>query len=457
MTVISGEIKPLRRKHTDILPGNMNRLQPEDRAGHDWYRFVLSYPPHLVSEYLHKFGVSPADLVLDPFCGTGTTLVECKKHRISSIGVEANPMAHFASTVKTSWGFSGRAVAANAEKIAYAARQHLQADGFPDDYNLPLLCETGFPVKAQLRCLPAQKTKLLLRDSISPIPLHKALVLLDEIDRYSDSNGEGKIFRLALASELVQSIGNLHFGPEVGVGPPKKDVAVVAQWLARVRSIATDMDALHPYESVPATTVHGDARSLAQLAATLGNRQISAVITSPPYPNEKDYTRTTRLESVILGFISDKAELQGFKRTLMRSNTRNVYKGDDDGRWVADNQTVQRLVARIESRRLELGKTSGFERMYGKVAQLYFGGMACHLATLRPLLKPGANLAYVVGDQASFFQVMIHTGKILAEISEGLGYQVMGLDLFRTRLATATRQQLREEVLVLRWPGGGIK
>ena len=33
-----------------------------------------------------------------------------------------------------------------------------------------------------------------------------------------------------------------------------------------------------------------------------------AVITSPPYPNEKDYTRTTRLESVLLGFIRTKQD-----------------------------------------------------------------------------------------------------------------------------------------------------
>jgi len=34
-----------------------------------------------------------------------------------------------------------------------------------------------------------------------------------------------------------------------------------------------------------------------------------------------------------------------------------------------------------------------------------------------------------------------------------LGYELDGIDLFRTRLATATRAQLREEVVVLRWPG----
>jgi hypothetical protein len=80
--------------------------------------------------------------------------------------------------------------------------------------------------------------------------------------------------------------------------------------------------------------------------------------------------------------------------------------------------------------------------------------MARHLQELKAILRPGARLAYVVGDQASYLRVMIRTGRILAEIAQSLGYELIGIDLFRTRLATATRQQLREEVVVLRWPGG---
>ena len=48
---------------------------------------------------------------------------------------------------------------------------------------------------------------------------------------------------------------------------------------------------------------------------------------------------------------------------------------------------------------------------------------------------------------------MIRTGQLLAEIAEDIGYTVEGIDLFRTRMATATGDQLREEVLLLRWPG----
>ena len=79
--------------------------------------------------------------------------------------------------------------------------------------------------------------------------------------------------------------------------------------------------------------------------------------------------------------------------------------------------------------------------------------MARHFAELRDILRPGAKLAYVVGDQASYLQVMIRTGELLADIAQSLGYELVRIDLFRTRLATATKEQLREEVVVLQWPG----
>ena len=70
-----------------------------------------------------------------------------------------------------------------------------------------------------------------------------------------------------------------------------------------------------------------------------------------------------------------------------------------------------------------------------------------------PVLRPGARLAYVVGDQASYLRIMIRTGQILADLAQSLGYRVMGVDLFRTRHSTVTGDQLREEVVLLEWPG----
>lgn len=156
---------------------------------------------------------------------------------------------------------------------------------------------------------------------------------------------------------------------------------------------------------------------------------------------------------MVLGFISSLTELRNFKKSLIRSNTRCVYKEDDDDKWVSDHSEIQDIAHRIEQRRLDLGKTSGFEKQYHKVTRLYFGGMARHLSNLRNVLKKDAGLAYVVGDQASFLRIMIRTGRLLGEIAESMGYEVLRIDLFRERFATATGEQLREEVVILRWPG----
>ena len=236
----------------------------------------------------------------------------------------------------------------------------------------------------------------------------------------------------------------------MGLGRVKHDAPVVSVWLERVRTMCADLRQLRLLAATPAVAHGADARTVDQL---LEPNSVDAVITSPPYPNEKDYSRTVRLESVLLGYLSSRSDLQAMKKGLVRSNTRGVYRDDEDDAWVRDDSEVERIAAAIEARRIELGKDSGFERMYHRVTRLYFGGMARHLVSLSRVLKPGARLAYVVGDQASYLRVMIRTGQLLAEIAKRAGYEVESIDLFRTRHATATREQLREEVLVLRWPG----
>lgn len=421
-----------------------NKLDPQDRAFHDWYRFILSFPPHLVRHYLKDFGLDSRHVILDPFCGTGTTLVESKLCRVRAIGLEANPLAHFATSVKVDWEIDPDLLLARAYEIAQSAISLLKAQGIDD--NQPFESHLN---QISPQTLAPEATKLLLTHSISPLPLHKTLVLLDCLKECQKELYYRHLL-LALANALVFKISNLHFGPEVGVGKPKNDVPVVALWLLEIEKMAKDLR-LVADKVFPQAEVHlADAR---QVRNILQPNSLDAVITSPPYPNEKDYTRTTRLEAVILGFIKNKAELRELKQKLIRSNTRGVYKDDDDDKWIAEHSEINAIAETIEKRRIELGKTSGFERLYGKVTKLYFGGMARHLAELSSALRPGAQLAYVVGDQASYLRVMIRTGELLADIAQALGYEFVRTDLFRTRFATATKEQLREEVVILRWPG----
>lgn len=228
--------------------GDPNKLRPSDRAVHDWYRFVLSFPPHLVRDCLSRLDVGPGSMVLDPFCGTGTTLVECKKLGLRSAGIEASPMAHFATSAKVDWQVDAGELTDYADEVAAS-------------------------------------------NSISPMPLHKTLVLLDEVDRCGHRRLRS-LGRLALGAALVREIGNLKFGPEVGVGRIKEDAPVVDAWFKRVTTMADDLQVVS--DRAPSQLVRSDARTA---GAALEANSVDAVITSPPYPNEKDYTRTTRLES----------------------------------------------------------------------------------------------------------------------------------------------------------------
>jgi tRNA G10 N-methylase Trm11 len=104
----------------------LNKVEDADRPAHGWYRFVLSFPPHLVRDYVQRFGLEAGQCVLDPFCGTGTTVVECKKLGIRGIGVEAHPMSHFASSVKVNWSPDAEGFERSAVEIANGALEDVR-------------------------------------------------------------------------------------------------------------------------------------------------------------------------------------------------------------------------------------------------------------------------------------------------------------------------------------------
>jgi DNA modification methylase len=426
---------------TSAANGTINKLTAEDRAVHDWYRFVLGYPAHLVDQYLDRFGADPKKhLVFDPFCGTGTTPVEAKKQGFQTVSIDANPIAVFATSVKTDWSIDTALLGAENERILDAYQVQLDAVGLNSANDPADLrgCVKSLLTKERARVMPT--------GFISPKPYAKVVLLKQLIDGVPDT-GIRALYQLALAAILVQGVGNVGFGPEVYMTKAKPDAPVAALFARKIDTIIADLQALQDggLDKVRALVARDDAR----LLQSLNGRKIDVIITSPPYPNEKDYTRSTRLESVILGFIENVTDLRDIKRHLLKSNTRTVHKGDSDDSFVKRFASIQELALEIEEKRIALQKTSGFERLYHRVVTLYFGGMYRHLQAVKPHLNPGAKLAYVVGDQMSFFRIHIRTGAILAEIAESLGYRVVGIDLWRERLSTATKLMLREEVVVL--------
>src|SRR5215211_6644469 len=98
-------------------------------------------------------------------------------------------MAYFASKVKVNWSPSPDRLIAHAEQIATATLKKFEAEGIVDyeDESQPLFTKRK-PSKqlTNLRTLPEENLKLLLTDSISPLPLHKALILLETIREHRE-------------------------------------------------------------------------------------------------------------------------------------------------------------------------------------------------------------------------------------------------------------------------------
>ena len=88
-----------------------------NRPVHRWVPWVAGFSSQFVADIIDRFVVKNSGfrpLVLDPFCGVGTTLVEALSLDVDSVGFEINPYAALATEVKTtafSWDCVAREVA----------------------------------------------------------------------------------------------------------------------------------------------------------------------------------------------------------------------------------------------------------------------------------------------------------------------------------------------------------
>jgi len=435
--------------HTNLDNGKKNKLQLVDSPIHSWYQFVLGYPPHLVKHYLSKFNINRDNIALDPFCGTGTTPVECMKCGIRNWGIEANKMAYFASTVKTNLDLDPSELSDRLGFIVQSANNSFKYHQISDGSSLitPVESQQKMIIVKKIPRLTEEQEKIIPAGFISQKPLDKVQILKAIIDTIDD-NDIRAFFTLSLANLIVKKAGNIGFGPEIYRKKAKLDIDALPYFVLNSNHMIQDIKLFKNGRNL-SNIINGDSRDVKKCLNSNLKGKIDCVITSPPYPNEKDYTRSTRLESVLLGFIQNKQELRLMKENLLRSNSRNIFVNDTDGECVKKFDSIERIADEIEEKRIRMNKSSGFEKQYHKIVRHYFGGMLLHLKTLKPFLSPDAKLAYVVGDQMSFFQTYIPTADLLGEVAESLGYKVSEIELWRTRYATATSRSIDENVLIL--------
>ncbi|MHC4479029.1 MAG: hypothetical protein ACYTEL_25675 [Planctomycetota bacterium] len=279
--------------------------------------------------------------------------MEALKNGISNYGLDANPIAVFASKVKTYTGYEPALLREYLGFIHCSIKLSYKHHGILEPQEELFGYETKLsPVKVEgVADLPGEQKRVIPSGFICAKPLLKVLII-KQIILSIEHKAVRDFFLLALASFIVRGAGNVRFGPEVGRTKPKGDVESVRGFTEIAESMINDVE--RTKLSGQAQILAGDAREIERYLPQELSGGINCVISSPPYPNEKDYTRSTRLESVLLDFIKDRQGLRKIKNNLLRSNSRNVFVSDKDAEYVRHFSRITSIAEEIESKRLDL-------------------------------------------------------------------------------------------------------
>lgn len=416
---------------------------------HNWYNFVLGYSPEFPEFMLSKEKIGRNDLVVDPFMGSGTTLVACKLLGIPSAGVDANDFMAFAGSVKLNWNRNLDKI--NEDKVELIKIIEEETSNFNwDDKNdqgqqLSFFNMGKDRFKDYVAYAEKNRPDMLVKKYMSDKPFVKAHIIQTAIEKVVSIENKD-LFKLALSSILVP-ISNVSYGPGFGIKKPKDDVDVVTIFINKINRIIEDLSSLSEEQiKTPSSVTLGDSRNLSEY---FENDSVSLMITSPPYPGDHEYTKHTRLELIFGGMANDIKEFREIKKRMIRGSTTNIYKGDDDRQHVQKFKSIEHVTSQIEERLIADNATSGFEKLYTKLVWEYFGGMYMNLAECYKILKPGGKIALLVSDSHAFKMVHIQTAKILQEIGLDIGFSSSEIHLWQLKSSTSHKYDLREEILIL--------
>ncbi len=394
----------------------------ERLAVHRWWPYVQGYSAEFVRGLLDRSGLGRGGTVLDPFAGSGTTLVEARRAGQRALGVEILPPAALAARVKTRFELDGSSLAASAEGVLARARTRPTGD-------LPFLRET--PRQFAPRVL-ADLTRL--RDALPP-----------------EGRPSDEALRLAFGKILIP-VSRLRRSPCLGYGGPDRPERDVFHEfdsaVARMREDLRALQAERPDWGPPARVYTGDARRL-----RLPPASVDLAVTSPPYVNGMDYVTNYKLDLAWLGYASSYPDLVAFRRAMIACD--NLPRGDSDAFLSParlPDPWLEEILGRIR-RNVEQKGTYRRNDVHGIVLRYFLDLLAVLRRTFRAL-RPGGGFVLVVGD--SLLAGTYVPGDLLtARLGARVGFEIGSVEVARERRSGQRRSfRLRESIVTLRRPRG---
>lgn len=436
---------------TEIVRAQVSSKLPNKRclryATHGLHEYRGKFFPQLVRALMNIARLPNDATVLDPMCGSGTTLAEACLSGRRGLGLDMNPLSVLVTNVKC------QALALNPEKLIAAHRK------------LHDLLDKGIRSKRTPRhstVLP-DADKAYLARWFAPRTMEE----LDHVEATIRRLPPGTMrdfYRVCLSNILravsCQKNDDLRIRREETELPAGETVArFLDEALRSTRTVAAFLAERRQNSLGDHAVFEADARrAAAALPEAVGG--VDAVITSPPYATALPYIDTDRLSLIYLGLLPREAHRT--RDTLMIGNREvTIRLRTEQWAFYRENRSMlprntRALIERID-RLNSRTETVGFRRRnLATLLSKYFFDMRRVMQQTFMLLRPGGVMFFVVGNNrttAGNQPVEIRTTAHLIEIAEGVGFRVAGnmsmdmlisRDIFR-RNAVPSEQIVRLE------------
>lgn len=370
---------------------------------HRWFRYSAGFSAAWVDKIVRSQADAERLNILDPFVGSGTTLIAARAAGADSIGIESHPF------------------------VARVARAKLHAWDSVDEFE-----ERATAVLADSKPLEWADPPALMAKIYSPDTLAALRGLRSTMERLQNDDSIDALLWLAL-------VGVLRACSPVGTAQwqyvlPNKSKARTAEPLpafaAQVALMASDMRELNEEPDALATLYEEDARTI----TSVPDDWADLVITSPPYPNNYDYADATRIEMTFLEEITGWGDLQGAVRSrLVRSCSQHMVRYD--AMPVLDSLDVAPIepeLRQVFGRLAEERRHHGGKKNYHSMVVAYFADLSQTWQALRRVCVSGSEALFVVGDSAPY-GVYVPVDRWLGELAIAAGFKSYDFTKLRDR------------------------
>jgi len=354
---------------------------------YNWFHYKEGFSPQLVWGLLDEMGLGEGARVIDPFCGTGTTLLACRERNVSSLGVDVLPLSVYVSNTKLQCDY-------DMELLAEQIRRLLSAKYDRKKRRWPEI--RFFNVK-----------KAMSRYAYSDILFYREKIMEVEEEDIRNFLFLGLLSIVIGCSNIKKDGGVLKIKKREHVPP----VTVLLK--NRLKKMYADLQKGGLECGAEAKAVLGDARDL-----PVDDELFDGCISSPPYLNWVDYTKVYALELSLL--LSSGRELRRLRKQTLKSH---VGSGGGGANKV-DSPLLYGLMDALEIK--------GDTRKNPQVVLDYFTDLASCLSSLYNSLREGAKVAFVLSNTCLPSQT-IDVDLITAEISENQGFNVKKILVSNTR------------------------